>query len=165
MNLKKRAIITIIVIVVCIGCDRLTKYIAKENLPQYQVISLLHDTIRLQYAENTGAFLSFGSNIPPKARFFIFTILVGIFLFGLLVFQLMSRQMTHLQILAMSLILGGGFGNLIDRIVHNGYVFDFLNVGIGRLRTGVFNVADMSITFGVLWFLLLAVKNRNKNMI
>jgi signal peptidase II len=165
MNLKTRAIITIIVIIVCIGCDRLTKYIAKENLPRDKVISLLHDTIRLQYAENTGAFLSFGSNIPPKARFFIFTILVGIFLFGLLAFQLMSRQITRSQVLTMALILGGGFGNLIDRIVHNGYVFDFLNVGIGRLRTGVFNFADMSITFGVLWFLFLAIKNRNKNMI
>jgi signal peptidase II len=41
-------------------------------------------------------------------------------------------------------------------------VFDFMNVGLGRLRTGVFNVADMSITFGVLWFLYLAFRDRDK---
>ncbi len=164
MNLKQKAVLTIIVIFFCIGCDRLTKNIAKTHLPPHEVISYLHDTVRLQYAENTGAFLSFGSNIHPKVRFFIFTILVGIFLVGLLVFQLASSQMTRLQMLAMSFILGGGFGNLIDRIAHNGYVFDFLNVGIGPLRTGVFNFADMSITFGVLWFIFLSIKNRKKNM-
>ncbi|MEJ2109508.1 MAG: signal peptidase II [Acidobacteriota bacterium] len=162
MKLKNRIIVTALIMFACIGCDRLTKNIAKENLPRHEIISLMHDTVRLQYAENTGAFLSFGANIPPKLRYFVFTILVGIFLCGLLVFQLASGQLSPTQIAAMACVLGGGFGNLIDRIVHQGRVFDFLNMGIGSLRTGVFNFADMSITFGVLWFLFLTVKNRNR---
>ena len=162
MKLKNRIIITALIMLACIGCDRMTKNIAKENLPRHEIISMLNDTIRLQYAENTGAFLSFGADIPPRLRYFVFTILVGIFLCGLLVFQLASHQMTSAQVTAMACVLGGGFGNLIDRIVHQGRVFDFLNIGIGSLRTGVFNFADMSITFGVLWFLFLTVKYRNR---
>lgn len=162
MTFRKKAIVTIIIILACIGCDRVTKIVAKKYLSPYQTVSFLHDTVRLQYAENTGAFLSFGANIPGKARFFVFTILVGLFLFGLLFFQLFSSQFTRLQVVAMSLILGGGFGNMIDRVAHEGRVFDFMNVGLGRLRTGVFNLADMCITFGVLWFLYLAFRDRKK---
>lgn len=162
MTFRKRAIITVIIIFICVGCDRVTKIVAKKHLPPYQTISFLQDTVRLQYAENTGAFLSFGANIPDRARFLIFTVLVGLFLFGLLLFQLFSSQFTRMQVVAMSLILGGGFGNMIDRVAHEGRVFDFMNVGLGQLRTGVFNVADMCITSGVLWFLYLAFRDRNK---
>jgi signal peptidase II len=48
------------------------------------------------------------------------------------------------------LIVGGGVSNLIDRLRYGGYVVDFLNVGIGSLRTGIFNVADMAIMAGVI---------------
>lgn len=165
MTFRKKAVVTIIIIFICIGSDRLTKMVAQKHLPPYRTISFLHDTVRLQYAENTGAFLSFGANIPDGARFIIFTVLVGLFLFGLLLFQLFSSQFTRLQVVAMSLILGGGFGNMIDRVAHDGRVFDFMNVGIGRLRTGVFNVADMCITFGVLWFLYLAFRDRGRKAV
>ena len=163
MTFRERTIVTFVIILACIGCDRATKIVAKEHLSPHQTVSFLHDTVRLQYAENTGAFLSFGANIPERARFFIFTILVGLFLFGLLLFQLFSSQFNRLQVAAMALILGGGFGNMIDRVAHEGRVFDFMNVGLGRLRTGVFNFADMSITFGVLWFFYLAFKSRDKD--
>jgi len=165
MKFKNRALITCIILFICIGCDRVTKNIAKQNLPQYEVISFLNDTVRLQYAENTGAFLSLGANISKTVRFVIFTLLVGLFLLGLLIYQLASKQMSKLQVMAMSLVLGGGFGNLIDRIFNEGRVFDFMNVGIGPLRTGIFNVADMSITFGVLWFLAITIMNKEDSAI
>jgi len=162
MKFKRKALITFLILFICIGCDQATKSIAKQNLPRHEPIRLLHDTVRLQYAENTGAFLSLGANISEPVRYLIFTILVGVFLSGLLIYQLASNQLTRFQIVAMSLILGGGYGNLIDRVFNQGRVFDFLNVGIGPLRTGIFNVADMAITFGALWFLILTIKNRNK---
>jgi signal peptidase II len=46
--------------------------------------------------------------------------------------------------------LAGGIGNLLGRLSNNGLVTDFINIGIGQLRTGVFNVADMAITFGAI---------------
>jgi signal peptidase II len=48
------------------------------------------------------------------------------------------------------LVIGGGMSNFIDRLLYGGYVVDFLNVGIGSVRTGIFNVADVFIVTGVL---------------
>ena len=64
MEFKKRILTLFLILLACIVCDRITKNIAKQNLPQHVTIRLLHDTVRLQYAENTGAFLSLGSSIP-----------------------------------------------------------------------------------------------------
>ena len=161
MNIKTRALVIGLILFADIGLDRVTKIVAKQNLPKYDVISLLGDTIRLQAAENTGAFLSLGADIPGPTRYILFTLLVGVFLTGMLLYLLASKALSRFQVASLSLVLGGGFGNLIDRLLHEGRVFDFLNVGIGRLRTGIFNVADMSITFGVLWFLILAFMNRD----
>ena len=55
---------------------------------------------------------------------------------------------------AFAFICAGGLSNLIDRVAYDGRVVDFLNVGIGALRTGIFNIADMGITFGALLMLL-----------
>jgi signal peptidase II len=162
MEFKKRVLVIAGILLACIVCDRITKAVAKQNLEPFETIRFLYDTIRLQYAENTGAFLGLGSNISEPVRYIVFTLLVGIFLACLLAYMLVSTQLTRLQVMAMSLVLGGGCGNLIDRIANEGRVFDFMNVGIGPLRTGIFNVADMSITYGVLWFLFLAIKNRHK---
>jgi signal peptidase II len=52
------------------------------------------------------------------------------------------------------LIASGGVGNWIDRLTNDGRVTDFLNLGIGSLRTGIFNVADMVLMAGVALFLL-----------
>ncbi|WP_419661036.1 signal peptidase II (lipoprotein signal peptidase) domain protein [Desulfosarcina variabilis str. Montpellier] len=59
---------------------------------------------------------------------------------------------------------GTGIGNLIDRILHNGFVMDFLNVGIGPLRTGIFNVADVAIMGGaaLLFFKTFRKKEENR---
>jgi signal peptidase II len=155
MTFKSRTVVTFLILFACIGCDRITKTIAKEHLPRQEVISLWQDTVHLQYVENTGAFLSFGSNVSEPVRFVVFTLLTGLFLSGLLIYQLSARNINRLQVVAIAMVLGGGYGNLIDRIFNGGRVFDFLNVGIGQVRTGIFNIADMSITFGVLWFLAL----------
>jgi hypothetical protein len=62
--------------------------------------------------------------------------------------MLMRRPAGRAQHLAIVLLLAGGIGNLIDRMFHDGLVIDFLNVGIGPVRTGIFNVADMAIMAG-----------------
>lgn len=62
-----------------------------------------------------------------------------------------------IETIALSLAVGGGIGNLIDRIAF-GSVTDFLNFGIGQVRTGIFNVADMAIMAGLFLFLYAAMK-------
>ena len=61
---------------------------------------------------------------------------------------------------ALALILSGGVGNLIDRVLRGGLVVDFMNVGIGTLRSGIFNVADLGIVGGLVLLLALELFGR-----
>lgn len=75
--------------------------------------------------------------------------MTGGLLAGLLVYLLRKNDLDSVTLIGCSLILAGGIGNLIDRVVFNGVVTDFLNIGIGSLRTGIFNIADVVIMLGV----------------
>ena len=66
-------------------------------------------------------------------------------------------------ILALALVLAGGLSNLIDRFVHDGYVVDFINLGVGHVRTGIFNVADVAITVGVVMLLIQSLRSRKRD--
>lgn len=66
------------------------------------------------------------------------------------------------HIISLSLLLGGGVGNLIDRVFNEGRVIDFMNIGIGSLRTGVFNVADIAISCGAVWLCAISFKASKK---
>lgn len=130
-----------------IGCDRVTKHLASTSLAESGSHSFLADTVRLQYAENSGAFLSLGSTWPPAVRTGVFTIGTGVFLMALAVVAV-RVQWPPAARLGMGLLVAGGTSNLMDRIQF-GSVVDFMNVGIGPVRTGIFNVADVAIVFGV----------------
>jgi signal peptidase II len=135
-----------------VGCDQATKSVAKAYLTEADQIILLGDTVRLVLARNYGAFLSLGASIGESSSGMILSAAVGLVLAGLLVYLFVSRPHNPLVGVSIALIVGGGASNLIDRLRYGGYVVDFLNVGIGPVRTGIFNVADMAIMAGVvLW--------------
>jgi signal peptidase II len=73
---------------------------------------------------------------------------------GIGVFLLWNSQMPPVRALACALLLGGAIGNLIDRVRFDGLVIDFLNLGVGPLRTGIFNVADVAVSVGALLLIL-----------
>jgi len=139
--------------VVLLAIDQLTKWIAIETLRGRPRMSFFFDTFRLVYAENTGVFLGLGQNLPEIVRFGFFTVAVGAVLVVMLFQTVRAPASDNWIVIALTLIVSGGFGNLIDRIIHDGVVIDFMNMGIGGLRTGIFNVADMCITAGVFIFL------------
>lgn len=64
------------------------------------------------------------------------------------------EQIPRSTVIAWGLILSDGIGNLLDRLLHDGRVIDFMNLGLGSLRTGIFNIADVCITTGVLLLVL-----------
>jgi len=130
-----------------IGCDRLTKHAAASLLTGNAERSFLGGTIRLSYAENTGGFLSLGADLPAERRLIVFTVATGLLLAGLALLALRSRWQGS-RLLGAALIVAGGASNWIDRVAI-GSVVDFMNVGIGPLRTGIFNVADVAIMGGV----------------
>ncbi|MFZ5442794.1 MAG: signal peptidase II [Myxococcota bacterium] len=129
--------------------DQWTKQLATAHLKNAAWKSWLGDSFRLQYATNDGAFLSLGSQLPPQARFWVLTIGVGGLLLGLSWYALTNKKLDLLQVGSYSLIASGGFANWIDRVRFDGSVVDFMNMGIGPLRTGVFNVADLAILAGI----------------
>ena len=137
-------------LVFCVGCDQAAKAIARGTLASLPPISLLGGAVRFEYVENPGAFLSLGADLPPQTRFLTGVVFVAAALTALLVFLFRSTSLSPGQNAGISLVLGGGLGNLIDRVANHGLVIDFVSVGIGPLRTGVFNVADLAITAGVL---------------
>lgn len=129
------------------GCDRVTKHLAASTLAGLPGQSFLADTVRLQYVENAGAFLGLGADWPPAVRTGLFTIGTGLILFAVVVVAI-RLHWSRLAFVGLGLVLAGGASNLVDRIAH-GSVIDFMNVGLGPLRTGIFNVADMAILLGV----------------
>lgn len=145
-------------VISCVGCDQVTKRIASENLVYAEPMSFLGDTIRIQYIENPGGFLGLGRALPDRVRFWLFTVLNAGFLIAVGYVLVSKWNMDGTYFAACALILAGGIGNQIDRFMKDGLVIDFLNVGIGRLRTGVFNVADVALTSG--FFILIVLMMR-----
>ncbi len=145
----RNLVIVLMISILCIGCDRVSKDIARERLEPGVRQSVFGDIFRLQYEENRGGMLSFGAELNPDARFLLFTVTVGTMLILLTAYASFSRDVGFAERAAIAMIVGGGLGNLIDRIVYNGVVIDFLNVGIGGIRTAIFNVADVAVLGGV----------------
>jgi signal peptidase II len=159
MSTLGKSLALLLLVVMTIGCDRVTKRVATENLAGAPTHSFLADTIRLTYAENTGGFLSLGASMPPALRTVVFTVATGAILLMLAVMAWRHRgSVWHAA--AFSLFIAGGASNWFDRI-NDGHVVDFMNVGIGWLRTGVFNVADVAIMLGVALFVFAELRGRS----
>jgi signal peptidase II len=129
-----------------IGCDRLTKHAAAAILADRPERSYLGDTVRLVYAENLGGFLSLGSSLSINQRMVVFTAATGLLLVALILAAIRGGWQGS-RLLGAALIVAGGASNWIDRLA-TGAVIDFMNVGIGPLRTGIFNIADVAIMAG-----------------
>ncbi|QDU37918.1 lipoprotein signal peptidase [Maioricimonas rarisocia] len=144
-----------LLLVSLVGCDQASKHYAVTHWKNQPPQSYFGDVFRIHYAENPGAFLSLAAGLPREARFWLLTVMNALVLAGVGWFLLFRRDLDRMAFAALGLILAGGIGNLIDRVRLDGIVIDFLNLGIGGVRTGIFNVADIAITAG---FLLLIPK-------
>lgn len=161
MNRKKVVVISIITFVINFGLDRLTKIIAVNYLKGSESIHLLYDSIIITYAENTGAFLSMGSNWPVALKYLLLLVLpIALCLYG--IFYCLVKEKSLSRVVLYMSIISGGLGNLIDRLLNDFTVVDFLNFGIGNLRTGILNVADMSVTFSLIILLFYEFRQNKK---
>ena len=146
--------LVLLLLLCCVGCDQAVKAIAKGALASSPPLLLLDGAVRLQYTENPGAFLSLGAGLPAGIRFLLGVVLVGATQLALLAFLLRTRTLSTWQRLGFSLFLAGGLGNWLDRLLNEGRVIDFVSLGVGGLHTGIFNVADVAITAGILTVLV-----------
>ena len=145
-------------IIATVGCDRVTKHVATSTLAGRPGRSLLADTVRLAYVENAGGFLSVGEDLPVAVRTSLFTVATAVLLLALVAFGVRLRW-TGWPAFGLTLFVGGGMSNWIDRVLH-GSVVDFINVGVGPLRTGVFNIADLAIMLGVTIVVVSEIRRR-----
>jgi signal peptidase II len=162
MPLRSKIALIVAIVAGVLLVDLVSKELAARHLPGTGTLHYWGDTIRIGYVENTGVFLSLGHSLSPELRFWLFVVGVAAVLATLLVLTLVDGRFHFPEIVAVASIVGGGIGNLVDRIQLDGSVRDFLNVGIGPLRTGIFNVADMAITFGGIALLLFPLIRRRK---
>ena len=161
MTSSARVLLILLILCGCVGCDQATKAIAREYIPQGTSISLFHDTLRLERTENVGAFLSLGDSMPRPLRDLVFT-LGGLLIVTVgVIWTVLRREMTAAQTVAAMLACAGGLGNVIDRLSRAGHVTDFLNVGVGPIRTGVCNVADVALMLGLALLLVSGARRES----
>lgn len=150
MTALRKAALVLLVLTCCIGCDQTSKQLAREHLASSHAISYWGGVLRFQYTENTGAFLSLGETLSDNGRFWLLQVMVSVVIAGMLVFVIFNNNLGIADVIAFSLVAAGGASNLVDRMIYEGAVVDFLNVGLGSIRTGVFNLADVAIVVGAL---------------
>ncbi len=147
--------------------DQITKALVVHFIPYagpYKpanvAFSLGGDFLQIIHARNLGIGFSIGRNSPESLRPLLFTVIPVLILLGLLIYYFVSKEFTKLQRWAFTGILGGGIGNLIDRIFRPEGVVDFIDVkfyGIfGLARWPTFNIADASVVIcGILLVITL----------
>jgi signal peptidase II len=152
------------VLIICsdISCDRITKHIVRQKMDYHEQISVLDHYVTLVRVENKGAFLSMGNSLPKPVNVILLTILPVIVLGFALYYLFTKTNLTRLVIAGICLIIGGGIGNLYDRIVF-GSVTDFMHIDFVLFQTGIFNVADMSIMAGMFLVLFDVFVSRKKS--
>ncbi len=158
MSAARRLVLALLAALAVAGCDLASKAAVVRVLDPGVGFSFLGDLLRVELVRNPGAFLGFGSGWSPSVRGWLFVGSAAALLVAL-AFLAARGGTAPRTVWCVALLAGGGVGNGIDRALH-GTVVDFLNLGIGGLRTGVFNAADLAITLGAVLLLWPARRPR-----
>ena len=167
-NLKSsrifRNIGIVLIVVANIGCDQISKNVIRQNIGFYETRTIVKDLFTITYVENPGAFLSIGGNLPHTVKLIVLSVIPLIALIFGIVYILMKKNLTWLSALSLSFAIGGGIGNIYDRMVH-GSVTDFMHLNFGLFQTGIFNMADVSIMTGMFIFLAQSYQRQRGRML
>jgi len=152
----------ILLITATIAIDQISKVIVRANVTPYKESEILGSYFTLNNVENTGAFLGMGSDLNPTVKLIFLLILPVAVLAYLIYYIFKNKQIETYALFALCGIAGGGIANVFDRIVY-GHVTDFLHINLGGVfRTGIFNLADLAVTSGMIALLLGSFFHRNK---
>ena len=147
-------------IVANIAIDQISKIMVRAKIAQNEVIELMGDTFIMTKVENSGAFLGMGSDLSPTLKWIFLLILPVIVLAGVMYYIITNKTLDRLSLIAFCCIVGGGIANVFDRFMY-GSVTDFFHIDLGGVfRTGIFNVADMSVSFGMILLIIASFKQR-----
>jgi signal peptidase II len=149
-------------VVTILVLDQLTKMIVDRTMSLHQSIPIIDGFFSLTYVRNTGA--AFGIFAGSHEAFRLpFLILVSVLALGFVVVMLKRLHDEEKGLItALSLIIGGAIGNLIDRVLY-GEVIDFLDFYWSNYHWPAFNVADSCITIGVLITLFYLIRAKGED--
>jgi len=159
---RLKALIALLLIVATAGWDQGSKSLARARLDGRPPVYLVGGVLQLRWVQNEGAFLSLGAALPKPTRMVIFVafpLVVLAFMIGSL---LRRRGLGWGQLIGLSLVVGGGAGNLVDRIFRDGRVGDFILLAAGRLHTGILNFADLFVTAGCVVLVFAPTSSRQQ---
>lgn len=140
-----------------VGCDQATKSCARHDLELSGPVESLGGWVRFQYSENEGGFLGIGSTLPYAIRRSISLAFGCLTLGGIMLLLFLGYRLRTVQLFAVSLMLSGAAGNIVDRLFNDGKVIDFVILGKGILHTGIFNAADVYLLAGMILLLVAHV--------
>lgn len=149
---------------IIVALDQVTKWMVIERLPLYEDVPLISGLLSLQHVRNTGAVFGFlsGADIPGKA--YLFALLSGLALAALTYYARTVPPEERLPRFALSLVIGGAIGNLIDR-VRFGYVVDFVKMYWGTHVWPNYNVADSAISIGLVLLVVDSFRPRDREAV
>lgn len=147
----------IILSIIFIIIDQLSKIIIVNNLTNNKSIEVIKSFFYLTYTNNKGAAFS----ILTGRR--ILLILVALVVIGVLIYYVRKNKIEgKVNKIALSLVIGGSIGNLIDRILR-GAVVDFIDVKIFGYNFPIFNLADTFIVIGVFLLIIEMFRKEHRN--
>lgn len=166
MKLSKRSIFILLVIVLTIAVDQVSKVIVRDNIELRtdinpgERISVIGDAFIMMNVVNKGAFLGMGDDLNPTLRVILLLILPIVVLGFVLRYIIKDKTLDNWSLFAFSSIIGGGMANVFDRIAFS-EVTDFLFIDLGGVfRTGIFNLADLSVTTGMIILVIVSFKKK-----
>lgn len=137
---KKKHIWCTVMVVLIVAFDQLTKYLAQAYLMDGKVVNFIPNVVQFRYAENTG--MAFSMLSGARWLFIVLTLVVCI---GALWYMFSNRCKSLWLYWSMGVVVSGGIGNLIDRVLY-GFVVDFIEPIF--IDFAVFNIADCAVTCG-----------------
>jgi signal peptidase II len=156
-----RKILVLSLVLLNIGCDQISKSIVREKVESHITIPIIKNNFILTKVENTGAFLGMGSKLHPTLKMIFLLGIPSIALILMLCYLLFKSNLEKHFIIGFSFVVGGGIGNIFDRILY-GEVTDFFHISIGFFKKGIFNMADVSVLIGSIYILIFSFKKKRQ---
>jgi signal peptidase II len=157
-----RISVLLAIIMTNIGCDQISKNMVRERIEPGVQIPIIENHVILTKVENTGAMLSLGDSWSADTKQWMLLLMPSLALFMAMTWLFFQKSLGRIGAFSLACIIGGGIGNIFDRFMY-GSVTDFCYIDLGIVQTGIFNCADLSITFGVLGVLLEQLTSAHKS--
>ena len=162
MKLSRRSFFIILTIVLTIAVDQISKIIVRTYVVPSERSNIIGKYFTLHNVENAGAFLGMGSDLSPLLKLILLLILPIVVLSFVTYHIFKDQSLDKVSVFAFASIIGGGIANVFDRVVY-GSVTDFFHIDLGGVfRTGIFNMADLSVTTGMILLLVVSFKKKKE---